>query len=44
MVKGQGNNTISKRQGNMATPEPSYPTMASPGYLNIAKAQEDDLK
>lgn len=44
MAKGQGNNTISKTQSNMAPPEPSYPTTASPGYLNITKAQENDLK
>ena len=28
----------------MATPEPSYPTTASPGYFSIVEAQENDFK
>lgn len=31
-------------QGNMAPPEPSYLTTASPGYSNSAEAQENDPK
>jgi hypothetical protein len=28
----------------MPPPEPSYPTIASPGYSSTAEAQENDLK
>jgi hypothetical protein len=34
MVKGQHKNKINKSQGNMAPPELSYPTTASPEYPN----------
>lgn len=34
MAKGQNKNIISKRQHNMALPELSYSTSASPGYPN----------
>jgi hypothetical protein len=44
MAKGQHKNTTRKSQGNMAPPGPSYPTTASPGYLNTAKAQKDDCE
>jgi hypothetical protein len=43
MVKSQLKNTINKSQGNMAPLEPSYLTIISPGYPNIAETQ-DDLK
>ena len=44
MPRGQYENTINNSQDNMAPPELSYPTTASPGYSNIAEAQENDLK
>jgi hypothetical protein len=46
MGKSQLKNTISKNQGNIAPPEPSYSATASPRYPNtrITKAQENDLK
>lgn len=31
-------------QGNMAPPEPSYPTTVRPEYFNAAEAQKKDLK
>jgi hypothetical protein len=35
---------MAKIQGNMTYSEHSYPTTASPGYFNMTKAQENDLK
>lgn len=43
MVKGQPKTTINKSQYNMATADPSYFITTSPGYLNTAKGQKDDL-
>ena len=37
-------NKINKSLRNMTLLEPIYPATASPGYLNTAKAQEDDHK
>lgn len=37
MPKGQHKKTINKSQGNIALPEPSSPTTASPEYLNITE-------
>jgi hypothetical protein len=42
MANGLRKNTINKNKGNMAPPEPSFPTTASPRYPNTAEAQ--DLK
>ena len=44
MPRHQHKNTVNKSQGNMAPPEPSYPTTARPKYSNIAEAQENNLK
>ena len=44
MPRNQGKNTINNSQGNMIPPESSYPTTGSPGYSNIAEAQDDDPK
>jgi hypothetical protein len=44
MAKGQPKNTINKGQGNMTSSGYSYTTIASPGYHNTNKAQENDLK
>lgn len=44
MLKGQHKNTIKKSQGNMAPPEHSYTTTASPGYPNTTEAEENDVK
>jgi hypothetical protein len=35
---------MTKTQGNVAGPEPSYSATASLGYTNTVKAQEDELK
>jgi hypothetical protein len=40
MVKGQCKNTVNNSQGNMAPPDPSYPTKASPEYPNTSEFQE----
>jgi hypothetical protein len=39
MAKGQHKNTINKSQDNMASPEPSYFIIASPGYPNKPEVQ-----
>lgn len=44
MPIGWYRSTITGNQGNMAPPEPSYLTTASPGYSNSAEAQENDPK
>jgi hypothetical protein len=44
MAKDQHKNTINKSQANIAPPEASYPTTASPGYPNTTEAQENGLK
>ena len=44
MVKGKHKYIINRSQYNMAPSEPSSPTTGSPGYLNIPKEQDDDLK
>lgn len=38
MAKGQCKNTIKNSQDNMAPPDPSSPTTASPEYYNTTKA------
>ena len=43
MTRGQLKN-INNIQGNIAQPESSCRTTASPGYSNTAEAQENDLK
>ena len=43
MFKDQVQNTINKSKGNMAPPEPSYPTTVSRGYTNTTETQEKDL-
>jgi hypothetical protein len=43
MTRGQLKN-INNIQGNIAQPEFSCRTTASPGYSNTAEAQENDLK
>jgi hypothetical protein len=40
IAKGPQKNTINKSQGNKIPSEYSYPSIASPGYPNITKAQE----
>ena len=44
MARDQHKNKINNRQDNLASPEPSYPTTASPEYSDITEAQENDLK
>jgi aspartate/methionine/tyrosine aminotransferase len=44
MNKRKLNKTINNSQGNIASPEPSYPTTANLEYLNTAEAQKNYLK
>ena len=44
MVKGKPNNTSNRKQGYLATSEPSTPTTASPGHLNKPENQDSDIK
>lgn len=43
-AKGQDKNEINKSQGYMTTPKQSCPTIASLGYPNTTKTQENDVK
>jgi hypothetical protein len=40
----KGKNTKNESQGNIASLEQSYPTTASPRFLNTIVAKENDLK
>jgi hypothetical protein len=44
MVKGKCKNLTNRNQDYLASSEPSTPTTASPGYPNIPKKQDSDLK
>ena len=44
MTKGKHKNPTNKKQGHVATSEPSSPTTASPRYPNTPEKQEFDLK
>lgn len=44
MPKSQHKNTINSSQGNMSSPELSYPTTENPEYSKITEAHEKDLK
>lgn len=41
MAKCQCKDTVNKSQSNMLIPEPTYPTIARPGYPNIPEAQHN---
>jgi hypothetical protein len=44
MVKGKHKNFTNGNQDHWASAEPSMPTIASPGYPNIPKKKDSDLK
>jgi hypothetical protein len=44
MVRGKGKNISNRKQGYLASSEPSTPTTASPGYPNILEKEDPDLK
>ena len=44
MRRGKSKNTSHRNQGYVASPEPSSPTIASPGYTTILEKQDSDLK
>jgi hypothetical protein len=44
MVRDRHNNISNRNQGYLASPEPSSPTTASPGYTNTPEKQDLDLK
>jgi hypothetical protein len=44
IAKSPQKNKINKSQGNMTTPEQNDPTIASHGYPDTNKIQENDLK
>jgi len=44
MSRGKGKNLSNRNQGHLASSEPSFPTTASPGYLDKQEKQDLDLK
>jgi hypothetical protein len=44
MVRGQGKNISNRNQGDLASSEPSSPTIASPGYTITPEKQDLYLK
>jgi hypothetical protein len=44
MAKGKHKKLTNRNQGCLASPEPSPPTTASPGYTNTKEKQDVDLK
>lgn len=44
MAKSQYKSTMNKTQDNLALPGRSYPIIASTGYPNALKAQENECK
>jgi hypothetical protein len=44
MAKGKCKNLTNRKQDYSPSSEPSTPTSASPGYSNIPKKQDSDLK
>ena len=44
MSRGKGKNISNRNQGYLASPVPSSPTTASPGYSNTLEKQDSDLK
>jgi hypothetical protein len=44
MVRGKGKNTSKRKQGYLASSEPSSPTTVNPGYPNTPEKQDSDLK
>ena len=44
MVGGKYNNISNRNQGDMASSEPNFPTIASPGYTITPEKQNLDLK
>ena len=44
MARGKGENISNRKQGYLASSEPSSPTTDSPGYSNTPAKQDLDLK
>ena len=44
MVKGKCKNLTNRNQDNSPSPEPSTPTLPSPGHPNIPEKLDPDLK
>jgi hypothetical protein len=44
MVEGNHKNTSNRNQGYLASSEPNFPTIASPGYPNTVENQDPDQK